>query len=110
MDLTCISSFQIIAKSKGLKWKDVKRLGQLQESLSISLKDMAGLVGELLHKEAYSKQEICDILGVTSEELAGTSLSPNTLQGSYKRWDLRLLVFEVSYKVQHKLDRAVSEG
>ena len=60
----------------------MKRLGQLQESLGVSLKDMASLVGEILHKELYSKQEICEILGVTSEELAETSLSPNTLQGS----------------------------
>ena len=60
----------------------MKRLGQLQGSLGVSLKDMASLVTEILHKEPYSKQEICDKLAVTSEELAETSLSPNTLQGS----------------------------
>ena len=74
---------QIIAKSKGLKWKDIKRLGQLQESLGVSLKDMACLVEEILHKDPYSKQEICNILGVTSDELAETSLSPNTRQGYF---------------------------
>ena len=75
--------FQIIAKNKGLKWKDFKRLGHLQETLGVSLKDMDSLVKEIIHAEPYSKQEICDILGVTAEELAETSLSPNTLTGSW---------------------------
>ena len=74
-------SFQIIAKSKGLQWKEIKRLGQLQETLGVSLTDMDNLVQEVLHKQPYKKQEICDVLGVTAEELAETSLSPNTLTG-----------------------------
>ena len=76
---------KIIAKKKGLQWKEIKRLGQLQAALDVSLKDMDSLAQDVLHKSPYSKSEICDILGVTAEELAETSLSPNTLTGEC--WD-----------------------
>lgn len=39
---------------------------------------MVELVGQKLHLEAYSKEEVLRILGVTAEELLTTSLSVNT--------------------------------
>lgn len=42
---------------------------------------MLELVDEVLHREAYSKDEICQLLSVSNEELASTSLSENTLNG-----------------------------
>ena len=74
---------QVMAKSKGLSWQDCKNLADLQNKLNLSLGDMADIVESCLHKEEYSKQEVCEILGVTAEKLAETSLSANTLHGIY---------------------------
>jgi N-acetylgalactosamine kinase len=74
--------FQVIAKAKGLPWQEVRRLGELQVKLNATLEDMVRVVGEVLHKEPYSKEEVCQLLEVSSEELATTSLSQNTLDGA----------------------------
>jgi hypothetical protein len=74
-----------MAKSKELQWQECRNLADLQNKLKLSLQDMAGIVEACLHKEEYSKQEVCEILGVTAEKLAETSLSANTLHGkNYK--------------------------
>ena len=44
---------------------------------------MENLVKEILHEKSYSKEEVCAILDVNADELAETSLSPNTLDGMY---------------------------
>ena len=69
---------QVIAKTKGLDWKKYKRLGDLHSVLNLPLSDMIQLVNETLHKEPYSKQEVCEILKVTEEELNSISLSERT--------------------------------
>lgn len=48
--------------------------------LNYSLKEMIILVEKNLHQNAYSKTEICELLGVSADELATTSLSANTLE------------------------------
>ena len=68
----------MIAKTKGLDWKKYKRLGDLHSNLGLTLSDMIQLVNESLHKEPYSKQEVCEILEVTEEELNSLSLSERT--------------------------------
>jgi len=73
---------QIMAKSKGLKWKDFKRLGDVQSALGLTLEDALVLVKDLFHTEPYTKEEVCGILEVTPEELAQTTLSANTLNGN----------------------------
>ena len=69
---------QVIAKTKDLDWKKYKRLGDLHSNLGLTLSDMIQLVNESLHKEPYSKQEVCEILEVTEEELNSLSLSERT--------------------------------
>ena len=46
--------------------------------MGLTLSDMIQLVNENLHKEPYSKQEVCEILEVTEEELNSLSLSERT--------------------------------
>ncbi|XP_012942625.2 N-acetylgalactosamine kinase [Aplysia californica] len=76
----CRLAAQVLAQSQGsVKWREIKRLGELQEKLGLSLEDMLSLVATKLHTEPYSKEEVCSILGTTPEELAETSLSSNTL-------------------------------
>ena len=66
-----------------MPWREVKRLGELQKRLGVSLDEMMTMVGAVLHSEPYSKTEVCELLGSTPEELAETSLSPNTLHGKF---------------------------
>ncbi|XP_045156365.2 N-acetylgalactosamine kinase-like [Mercenaria mercenaria] len=75
----CRLAMQVIAKSEGLTWRECKNLADLQNKLKLRLQDMDDLVQKHLHKEKYTKKEVCEILGVSAEELAETSLSANTL-------------------------------
>lgn len=70
-----------MAKHKSLNWREVKKLGDLQQTLGVSLPDMLQLVDTVLHKEPYSKQEVCDLLSVTPDELNTISLSEKTYSG-----------------------------
>ncbi|GFO03021.1 N-acetylgalactosamine kinase [Plakobranchus ocellatus] len=75
----CRIAAQILAKSRpSLQWREIKRLGEVQSRLGFSLDAMLGLVESTLHKEPYSKAEVCKLLGISPEELAETSLSTNT--------------------------------
>lgn len=96
----CRLASQIIAKSKGLNWKDFKRLGDVQKELGITLEDAVNVVQEVLHREPYTKQEVCGILGVSADELANTSLSPNTLKvETFKLHDRAVHVFSEANRV-----------
>ena len=60
----------------------MRRLVDLQTTLGVTkLQDMVVLVKSELHPEPYSKKEICDILGVTPDELNSISLSEKTWEG-----------------------------
>lgn len=73
----------IAATQSELPWKEIKKLGDLQEKLGVSIDDMLGIVDKALHREPYTKEEICKILSVQPDDLANTSLSANTLHGQY---------------------------
>ncbi|XP_041360655.1 N-acetylgalactosamine kinase-like isoform X2 [Gigantopelta aegis] len=91
---------QIIAKAKGLDWQSLKRLGDLQKKLGVDLTNMTNIVKSELHVEPYSKKEVCQILDVTPEELAKTTLSANTLTvESFKLYQRALHVFEEAHRV-----------
>ncbi|XP_067665828.1 N-acetylgalactosamine kinase-like [Haliotis asinina] len=75
----CRLATQVMAKARGLEWRGLKRLGDLQQQLGLGLEDMLGVVEDVLHQGPYSKDEVCQILGVTADELASTTLSANTL-------------------------------
>uniref|UniRef100_A0A2C9JRK1 Galactokinase n=1 Tax=Biomphalaria glabrata TaxID=6526 RepID=A0A2C9JRK1_BIOGL len=75
----CRLAAQVLATSQeGVKWREIRRLGELQEKLGYTLDEMLNLVTSKLHPEPYTKQEVCEILEVTPEELVETSLSANT--------------------------------
>ena len=75
----CRIAAQVIAKKKGLKWQDIRKLGQLMEALQLSLEKMVTVVAECLHGEAYMRNEVCKFLEVSDEDLASGSMSPSTL-------------------------------
>ncbi|XP_050539155.1 N-acetylgalactosamine kinase [Daktulosphaira vitifoliae] len=74
----CRLASQIIAKSQNIDWKNLTVLSQLQKTLKYSLDEMIKLVHQHLHKSKFTKNEICEILSVTEDELNVISLTPNT--------------------------------
>ncbi|XP_041895326.1 N-acetylgalactosamine kinase isoform X2 [Corvus kubaryi] len=67
----------LLSKSKGLEWKKMLRLHDVQTKLGVSLEEMLTIVEEVLHPEPYSAEEICKCLGITLEELRSQILSQN---------------------------------
>lgn len=61
----------------------MRRLGDVQTSLGLTLEDAIQLVRKMFHAEPYTKQEICDILEVTSDRLDEISLSERSRNGQY---------------------------
>jgi len=59
----------------------VRRLVDLQTQMNLTLGDCIGLVERQLPKPVYSKQEVCDLIGVSAEELDATSLSERSRHG-----------------------------
>ncbi|KAK0139028.1 N-acetylgalactosamine kinase [Merluccius polli] len=74
----CRIATKMLAKVRGLEWKRLLKLAQVQTELGASLEDMLVLVEEVLHPEAYSREEICKSLGITPEQFSTDLLSSNT--------------------------------
>ena len=96
----CHLSAQVIAKQKGKDWKQVRKLFTLQESFGLSLREMAGVVRNVLHPGEYTREELCEILEITDEELQSECLNEKTeTVGSFKLHDRALHVFEEAHRV-----------
>ncbi|KAM4747942.1 N-acetylgalactosamine kinase [Rhinophrynus dorsalis] len=76
--MECRLATKILAKSRGLDWKNLMKLGDLQTKLGINLEHILTVVEEVLHPEPYTREEICESLGISLEELRASILSPNT--------------------------------
>ena len=74
----CRIASQIVAKRKGLKWQDVRKLGQLMDTLQLPLDKMLAVVAENLHDGPYTKEEVCKELEISEEDLKTQSMSPST--------------------------------
>ncbi|XP_071371488.1 N-acetylgalactosamine kinase [Centroberyx affinis] len=74
----CRIATKMLAKARGLEWSRLLKLVQVQTELKASLEEMWALVDEVLHPEPYSRDEICEALGVTSEQFSTDLLSANT--------------------------------
>jgi N-acetylgalactosamine kinase len=71
---------QVLASLSSLDWRNIRKLLDLEQALKYSSKDMIELTKNKLHEKIYTKFEICNLLNVTEDELAQTSLSSNTLE------------------------------
>lgn len=73
----CRLAAQVISKKSGLAcgWKKVRTLRALQDGLGLQLTAMPGVVEQYLHQHYYTREEVCQILEVTSEELEKESLN-----------------------------------
>lgn len=68
----------MLAQARGLDSSRLLKLAQVQMELKASLEDMLALVDEVLHPESYSREEICEALGITAEHFSRELLSTNT--------------------------------
>ncbi|XP_019389188.1 PREDICTED: N-acetylgalactosamine kinase isoform X3 [Crocodylus porosus] len=76
--MECRLATKLLSKSKGLAWKKMLKLQDVQVELGFSLEEMLTIVEEVFHPEPYSIQEICKCLGISLEELRTQILSQNT--------------------------------
>ncbi|XP_025901523.1 N-acetylgalactosamine kinase [Nothoprocta perdicaria] len=74
----CRLATKLLSKSKGLDWKKMLKLQDVQVRLGVSLEEMLTIVEEVFHPEPYSTEEICKCLGISLEELRTQILSQNT--------------------------------
>ncbi|XP_023672848.2 N-acetylgalactosamine kinase [Paramormyrops kingsleyae] len=74
----CRLAAKVLAKNRDLDWGQMQRLGEVQAELGASLEDMLALVEEVLRPEPYSREEVCQVLGISQEELESSVLSANT--------------------------------
>lgn len=77
-DLFIFFFFQLIANKKGLHWPTIKKLADVQKALNADLDTMLAIVKEIIHEEAYTKEEICKELETCDGFLNETTLTPNT--------------------------------
>ncbi|XP_033023696.1 N-acetylgalactosamine kinase isoform X1 [Lacerta agilis] len=76
--MECRLAAKLLAKSRGLDWKAVAKLQEVQVKLKLSLEEMLAVVEEVFHPEPYSIEEIGKNLGISSKELRTQILSQNT--------------------------------
>ena len=74
-------TMQVLARSKGLASADIKKLGDVQTALGSDVDDLVEVVKDTLHTEPYTKQEVCDIMGVSVESLEENTLSARSRAG-----------------------------
>ncbi len=102
---------KVLAKLLGLEnWRSVLKFKELGH-------DLAGLLRsakELLHPEPYSREEVCEILGLSKEEVLNECLTENTRGlAEFKLHDRAVHVFSEAFRVyQFKsvCDESASSG
>ncbi|XP_035013542.2 N-acetylgalactosamine kinase [Hippoglossus stenolepis] len=75
----CRIATKMLAQARGLDPSKLLKLSEAQKELRASLEEMLALVDEVLHPEPYTREEICKVLHITSEQFTTELLSANTL-------------------------------
>ena len=103
----CRLAAMVVAKTKFLDWKNTRKLLQLQTALGFSLEQMAELIPSCLHREAYTRKEICSLLEITDDTLKSDYLNSMTqdLQ-SFELHKRALHVFNEAHRVHKFRDTA----
>ncbi|XP_077173361.1 N-acetylgalactosamine kinase isoform X1 [Paroedura picta] len=76
--MECRLATKFLAKSRGLDWKAMAKLQDVQVALKLSLEEMLAVVEDVLHPEPYGIEEIGEHLGISPKELGAQILSQNT--------------------------------
>ena len=92
-----LSSLKVLANAKGLDWRSIRKPSELQTALGCSISELETLSDAMLHKTAYTLDEIAGLLKVTVDELIHVSLKSNVN---------REQKFELSKRMKHVLSEA----
>lgn len=108
----CRLASVILAKKSGLSdWKKLLVLADAQRQSNKSLSEMALLTSEVLPEEKYSKEEICKILNLTSDEVDQQFLPENTRSTKFFKLRQRAThVFEEALRVSKFQDLCLKDG
>lgn len=69
----------LIARSKGMEnFRNVRKLGQVQDGLELPLSQMEEAVINALHSDPYSRADLCTILGISDESFQTQFLNQRT--------------------------------
>ena len=72
---------QVLAKISSLDESKILKFFDLQLALNSDFDEMLQLVEKKLHKDPYSRDEVCRILEISEQELSENLLSENTRNG-----------------------------
>uniref|UniRef100_A0A8D0H3N0 N-acetylgalactosamine kinase n=1 Tax=Sphenodon punctatus TaxID=8508 RepID=A0A8D0H3N0_SPHPU len=98
--MECRLATKLLAKSKGLGWRAMLKLQDVQSNLGVSLEEMLTIAEEIFHPEPYSIEEICKCLGISLEELRTQILSQNTQDvTTFKLYQRALHVYSEAARV-----------
>ena len=100
----CRLATKLLACAKGIEWREVSKLMQVQQLLDFKLQDMAALVKECLHEEPYTKEEICQLLGIPNGTLVENALAEMSPQA--KEAAERLKGFKLFQRASHVYQEA----
>ncbi|EDV28739.1 uncharacterized protein TRIADDRAFT_51952 [Trichoplax adhaerens] len=96
----CVISAKILAQCNNLKWKDIKTLGELQKTLDKDLNQMLQLIEKNLHKDPYTRQEICSILKIEDSDFEKHVVSSAAKDAAlFKLYDRSLHVYSEANRV-----------
>ena len=102
---------KVLAKLIGIeKWRSVLKFKELGSDLSGLLKSAR----ELLHPAPYSREEVCEILGLSEDEVVNECLTENTRDlTEFKLHDRAVHVFSEAlrvYQFKSVCDESASSG
>ena len=100
----CRLAAKVIASKKGLDWRAVNILKEVQEALGYELSQMSAVVKECLHQETYSKEEVCKILGIVPAKLIEEVL-PNVSEKA-KEAAGKMSMFKLFQRASHVFGEA----
>ena len=100
----CRLAAKVIATKKGLDWRTINKLKEVQDALGCKLSQMSAIVKECLHQEGYSKEEVCEILGVVPAKLIEEVL-PNVSEKA-KAAAEKMSMFKLFQRASHVFGEA----
>ncbi|CAG9857983.1 unnamed protein product [Phyllotreta striolata] len=102
--LIAVFLHQLMAMKRGVEWRTIRKLSDVQAALSLDLKAMISFAESALHERPYTKEEITSELATTVDELALVSLTPNTEHiVTFKLRQRALHVFQEALRVEEFL-------
>ena len=112
----CRLAAKVLAKHKGLDWRPIKRLADVQEALNCKLEDMPKVAKDVLKAELYTNEEICQTLGIDSgrlvedalQEMSESAKAAAKEQSVFKLLDRARHVYEEAYRVIQFRDTVVN--